>query len=84
MCPSSDGVEDTEHSFLLCPSFHPQRRDLLARVTDLLRPFFEITNLSRDPLMNLLLYGDQELPNNLNKNMLELTIRFINETGRFD
>ena len=84
MCPSNDGIEDTEHFLLLCPSFHPQRRDLLARVTDLLRPFFEITNLSRDRLMNLLLYGDQELPNNLNKHILELTIRFINETGRFD
>ncbi len=47
-------------------------------------PFSETTNLSRDRLMNLLLYGDQELQNNLNKHILELTIRFINETGRFD
>ena len=30
MCPTNDGVEDTEHFLLHCPSFDEERRDLLA------------------------------------------------------
>ena len=84
MCPTSDGIEDTEHFLLLCPSFDLQRRDLLTGIVELLRPFVEITNLSNDALMQLLLYGDQYLSYDLNRNILELTLRFIHETGRFD
>ena len=50
-----------------------QRQDLLARVTGLLRPFIEITNLPSDLLIHLLLYGDQKLPNDLNKNIIKWT-----------
>ena len=32
MCPTKDGVEDTEHILLLCPSFVVQRRNLLAGI----------------------------------------------------
>ena len=83
MCPTSDGIEDTEHYLLLCPSFDAQRQDLLARVAELLRPFVQITDLSNDALTQLLLYGNQDLSNDLNRNILELTLRFIHETGRF-
>ena len=84
MCPTSDGIEDTEHFLLLCPSFDLQRRDLLAGIEELLRPFVQIASLSNDALTQLLLYGDQDLSNDLNKNILELTLRFIHKTGRFD
>ena len=47
-----------------CPSFDVQRKDLLAGMIELLRPFLQITDLSND--------------------ILELTLRFIHETGRFD
>ena len=84
MCPTSDGIEDTEHFLLLCPSFDLQRRDLLAGIVELLRPFVQIASLSNDALTQLLLYGDQDLSNDLDKNILELTLRFIHKTGRFD
>ena len=84
MCPTSDGIEDTEHFLLFCPSFDAQRQDLLAGMVELLRPFEQITDLSNDALTQLLLYGDQDLSYDLNKNILELTLRFIRETGRFD
>ena len=84
MCPTSDGIEDTEHFLLLCPSFDLQRRDLLAGIVELLRPFVQIASLSNDPLTQFLPYGDQDLSNDLNKNILELTLRFIHKTGRFD
>ena len=54
MCPTSYGVEDTEHFLLLCPSFVVQRQDLLAEIVELLRPFLQITDLSNDVLVKLM------------------------------
>ena len=84
MCPTSDGIEDTEHFLLLCPTFDAQRRDLFAGIVELIRPFRQITDLSNNSLTQLLLYGDQDLSTELNRNILELTLRFIHDTGRFD
>ena len=84
MCPTSDGIEDAEHFLLLCPSFDVQRQDLLAGIAELLRPVKQIADLSNDALTQLLLYGDHDLSNHLNRSILELTLRFIHETGRFD
>ena len=61
ICPTSDGIEDTEHFLLLYPSFDLQSRDLLTAIVDLLRQFVQIANLSNDALVQLLLYGDQDL-----------------------
>ena len=41
MCPANDGIEDTEHFLLLCPSFDLQRRALLAGIVELLRPLYK-------------------------------------------
>ena len=78
-----DGIEDTEHFLLLCPSFDIQRRDLLAGVSVALRPFVEIDSLSNNVLVQLLLYGDKNLSNDVNRSILELTLDFIHKTGRF-
>ena len=83
MCPTNDGVEDTEHFLLLCPSFAFQRQNLLAEILPLLRPL-EYANLSNEVLTQILLYGDENLPNDVNRNILELTSKFIQETGRLD
>ena len=83
MCPTSDGIEDTEHFLLLCPSFDVQRQDL-AGIVKSLRPVVQIADLSNDALTQLLLYGEHDLSNDLNRSILELTLRFIHETGRFD
>ena len=83
MCISNDGIEDTEHFLLLCPSFDTQRRDLLAGVLALVRPF-GLNNPSNEVLTQLLMYGNKDFPDEINRNILELTLRFIHETGRFD
>ena len=83
MFPSNDDIEDMEHFLLLCPSFDMHGKDLSARVTDLLLPFVEIINLRSHLLIHLLLHGDQNFPNELNKHVIELTLRFIHEIGRF-
>ena len=84
MCPTNDGIEDAEHFLLLCPSFDVQRRDLLAGVPQLVRPFVQINSLSNVVLIKLLLYGDKDRSDNIDKNILELTLNFIHKTGRFD
>ena len=84
MYPTSDGIEDTEHFLLLCPSFHVQRQDLLAGIAELLRPVKQIADLPNDALTQLLLFGDHDLSNHLNRSILELTLHFIHETGRVD
>ena len=58
-------------------------RDLLAGVSDLLPPLGH-TDLSNEFLMQILLYGDKDFPNSLNKDLRLSTLRFIHETGRFD
>ena len=84
MCPTNDGVEDTEHFLLLCPSFDIQRRDLLAGVSAVLQHFLEVNTLSNNAFIQVLLYGDQKLPIDINRNILKLTLSFIHQTGRFN
>ena len=81
--PSNDGIEDTEHFLLLCPSFAVPRRDLLAGLLALLRPYGYVNN-SNEVLTHVLLYGDVNLPSNTIKSMLLLTLNFIHQTGRLD
>ena len=83
MCPTNDGIEDTEHFLLLCPCFDVHRRDLLAGIYSLIRPF-GYGNLANELLLQLLLYGDKDFPDSLNRHILELTLHFIHKTGRFD
>ena len=80
MCPMNDSIENTERFLLLCPAFDIQRRNLLAGI----RPFVQINSLSNNILVEILLYGDKDFSDDVNKTILELTIKFINETGRFD
>ena len=80
MCPSNDG---TEHFLLLCLSVEVERRNLLTRVFEFLRPYGYI-DLSNEVLTQILLYGDRYLPNNHNRNILELTLQYIHATGRFN
>ena len=42
------------------------------------------TDLSNEFLMQILLYGDNDFLDSLNKDILLLTLRFIHEIGRFD
>ena len=83
MCLTKDGVEDTGHFLLLCLSFVAQRQNPLVEILPLIR-LFGYANLSNEVLTQLLMYGDENLPNDVDRNILELQLRFIKETGRLD
>ena len=76
----NDSIENTEHSLLLCPAFEIQHQDILAGI----RPFVQINSLLNNILVEILWYGDKDFCDDVNKTILEFTIKFINETGRFD
>ena len=84
MCLTNDDIEDREHFLLHCPSFNIQRRDFLAGVSVVLQAFVQINTLSNNGLVQFLLYGDKNLSSDVNKHVLELTLNFIHQTGRFD
>ena len=48
-----------------------------------IRPFVQINSLSNNILVEILLYGDKDFSDAVNKTILELSVKFINETGRF-
>ena len=83
MCSITDGIETMEHFLLLCHAFEAERRSFLAGVSELLQPY-GYTNLSNKVLAQILLYGDKDLPNCLNRNILDLTLQYIHTTGRFN
>ena len=84
MCPRNDGVEDVEHYLLLLPSFEIQRRDFLVGTSALLRSFVQIDTLPNNVLILFLMYGDKNLTDDVNRSILEHTLKFIHRTGRFD
>ena len=83
MCPTNNGVEDAEHFLLHCPSFDEERRDLLTGDFSLLQSYGYI-DPSNKFLIELLLYGDKGLSNDVNRDILQLTLQYIHKTGRFD
>ena len=83
MCLSNDGIEDAEHFLLHCSSYLYLRRNLLARTYALMRPF-GFANLSNEALTKLLLYGDDNLPYHVNREILQLTLNNIRDSERLD
>ena len=69
--------------FVALSIFDTQRRDLLSGVLALVRPF-GFTNPSNEVLTQLLMYGNKDFPDEINRNIPELTLKFIHETGRYD
>ena len=58
--PINDGVENREHYFLLCHMYDDIRCDLFNGVNAILLPH-GMGNLSKDELVNILLYGHESL-----------------------
>ena len=69
MCPMNDGIEKTDHVLLLCPALEIQCR--------IIPPFVQINSLSNNILVEILLYGDKDFSDDVNKTILELTRVFF-------
>ena len=83
LCPSNDGIEDAEHYLLLCCSYVGLRYDLLASVAAIFQLYSLSSPSSNQELVKVILYGDERLPLDLKKKLLEATLKFIDATERF-
>ena len=79
MCLTNDNFEDTEHFLLHYPSFDVERRDLLAGVFSLLRPYGYIDPSNK--FLTELKYGDKGLSNDVNRDILQLTLQYIHSSN---
>ena len=69
---------------MLCPSFGVQRQEALAGIAEFLWTFVQLTNLSSDASTQLLLYGDPNFLDDLERSVLNMPSCFIDRPGRFD
>ena len=76
MCPTNDGIKDTEHFFCIA---------LLLTKND------EIFSLESFAIVTIWIYdssnnfnGDKGLSNDINRDILQLTLHYIHKNGRFD
>ena len=82
MCLCQTGIEDNEHFLLHCPRYTIYRKDLIDRVSNIVER--DLDSLTSIDLCNLLLYGNSELPLDMNHSIIESTITFIKSTKRFE
>ena len=82
-CPTNDGVEDTEHHFLLCHTYAADRLDLLNSVNAILL-LHGMINLSNEDLLKIILYGHEQLPFDSNAKILTATLEYIQASKRFE
>ena len=73
-------VESTTHFFLHCHSYDTFRQTLLDTIVTIIQ---DISNLSDDLLVNLLMYGSPNCSFDENTKILSASSRFILDTNRF-
>ena len=80
-CLCSSGVESTLHFLTRCPMFNNQRHELLASISPMTNKIH--ANLHDQTLVQTLLYGNKNLNQLQNQKILEATLSYIRNTGRF-
>ena len=83
LCSINDGIEDTEHYFLLCHTYDAHRRDLFNSVNAMLLPH-GLISLSNEALLQVILYGHQQLSFDSNAKILQATLEYIHASKRFE
>ena len=81
-CIVCESIEDTMHYLLLCKSFRLQRSSLMQNVSTILG--FDILTLPRRRIVNILLYGREDMSYEKNKSILEEVAKYIFLTKRFE
>ena len=77
MCLCENGVEDNEHFLLHCQQFSIRPTSYLDNVSHLIKR--STTTLSDSLLCNILLFGDNQFNDIINKHILESAVDFVKE-----
>ena len=83
LCPSNDGVEDTEHYMLFYHTYDAQRCYLLGRVNGILLSH-GLANPSNNELVDIILCGHKHLSFTSNASILTATLEYIKATEHFE
>ena len=81
MCSCGAGIETTYNYLLRCQNFVLVRSSFLNRIFEI---NVEFRKVSDSTLTSLLLFGSEEQTFDVNTKILNLTIQFLKDTGRFD
>ena len=81
VCKCKLGDETNFHFLLHCSRFSDQRRDLLAKVNDLIP---NINTFPDEEITKFLLYGDKSFKRDINPTIATATISYILTTKRFN
>ena len=83
LCSINDGIEDAEHYFLLCHTYGAHRRDPLNSVNAMLFPH-GLISLSNEVLLQVILYGHEQLIFDSNAKILQATLEYIHASKCFE
>ena len=83
LCPINNGVEDREHYFFFCHMYVRIRPDFLNGVNAILLPH-GMGNLSKEELVNILLYGHESISFEMNAKILIATLEYIQGSRRVE
>ena len=81
MCACSLEPENTSHFLLYCHRYDNLRQTLMSNL-DVIDP--SIPLMSDVRLVHLLLYGDKKYDLSTNQKILQITIKFLKDSLRFD
>ena len=81
MCMCSEDTETTEHYLLRYQLYADRRGILFDTVSSIIKN--DVSTFQENDLCSLLLYGDLRFNEILNRLILESTITFIHDSGRF-
>ena len=85
VCLCGKDNENNKHFLLHCPLYDKLRRDLFDQLSDV--PGLDIAsvnNMDDDTLCHRLLFGDPSFGTLENRVLLDATISFLKNSGRFD
>ena len=82
-CLCHTGVETTEHFLIHCPHFNIHRNKLFSVVKPIISKMHSLTSLVNSKMVQILLYGEKGLNSGDNRAILNATIHYILNTGRF-
>ena len=80
-CLCGFGIEDVDHYLLHCHQFIDIRNELFDNISGIIGN--NVRNYRKNFLKNLILYGSEELHYDVNKGILNETIKFIHKSEKF-